>query len=57
MCKTALEVLSNVITAYSRTLQKRRKKSKYDMSIVMLLILEPARSRVKVYVNNDPRLI
>ena len=57
MHKTTLEVWSKAITAYSRTLQKKRKKSKYDMSIVMLLIIEPARSRVKVYVNNDPRLI
>lgn len=32
-------------------------EEKYDMSIVMLLILESARRRVKVYVNNDPRPI
>ena len=34
-----------------------RMEENYDMSIVMLLILESARRRVKVYVNNDPRPI
>lgn len=32
-------------------------EEKSDMSIVMLLIFELARRRVKVHVNNDPRPI